>query len=81
MVAGRLRKTLDFGTVMGTTCPTGDDAPNVLFQSFGLQAVGTDLGQVKINNVTDAEEVARAVAEMEGIVDSAFAPYINNPTV
>jgi hypothetical protein len=46
-----------------------------------LSAVSGNLGQVKINDVTDPKDVERALADLEGIVDHAFAPYIGNPTV
>lgn len=40
-----------------------------------------NLGQVKIDNVTDPQDVQRALVQVEEIVDRAFAPYIGNPTV
>jgi hypothetical protein len=46
-----------------------------------LRAVDGNLGQVKIDNVTDPQDVQRALAQVEEIVDRAFAPYISNPTV
>ncbi len=46
-----------------------------------LQAVNGSLGQVKIDNVTDPQNVQRALAQVEEIVDRAFAPYFRNQTV
>lgn len=46
-----------------------------------LEAVNGSLGQVKIDNVTDPQDVQGALAQVDEIVDRAFAPYIGNATV
>jgi hypothetical protein len=39
------------------------------------------LGTVKIANVYDAAQVARALAEMERIIDGRLSQHMNDPTV
>ena len=46
-----------------------------------LAAVNGGLGEVKINDVNDQGDVDRALGELSGIIDRAFAPYVANPTV